>query len=95
MADEQKIDNFRQAIADYLECPVEEVGNFMFGCERQSEGTVSFSGGWTAIGHWYLIGMCEELRAMLERNRPQPQETAVPQLALPPELAEMLKRGGN
>lgn len=91
---EEKILAMRQAMADFLDCPVEEVGNFVFGCECQTGDKARFAGGWVQIAHWYLIGMCRELEALLQQFRPAPgqQESSVPTVTLPPELMEMLAK---
>lgn len=74
---EEKVAKVKEAMAFYFDCEPEQIGNFVFGCDRELEdGGTIFSAGWTPLAHWYILGLIGELRATLERRRVTAQREA-------------------
>lgn len=69
LTDEEKVEVMRRALALFFDCDEEEVGNFVIGVERSIEGNAVFSAGYSVIPRWYLLGLANELVAMLEQQR--------------------------
>jgi hypothetical protein len=59
----------KEALAEYFECDVEDIGGFVVGCERSTGGRATFSSAYSSIPHWYLFGFLEELRSHFESLR--------------------------
>lgn len=93
LSDEERVSVVRKALALYFECDEEELGNYVIGVERHGPTGAMFSGAWSAIPHWYLFGMIDELRAMMEKNRSGAQADGVEIPTATPEGLEALLRG--
>jgi hypothetical protein len=76
----EKVAVVRKALALFFECEEEEIGNFVVGVERSVGGNAMFSGGWSDIPHWYLIGLASELVSMLEKQRESRPEQMIGRL---------------
>lgn len=94
LSKEEKFQVMRKAIALYFDCDEDTVGNFVFAAEREVDGHAIFSGGWSDLAHWYALGLCNELRVMLDRQRgdTQPAISSLEQNGeLPPNLENLLR----
>lgn len=91
LTSEEKVEVLRRALALYLECDEADLGNFVFGVERQMGEGIVFSGGWSAIPHWQLVGLVNELEVMVNNQR-QVGVAASPLTATPDELGKLLGR---
>lgn len=89
---DEKVAMMRKALAVYFECAEDDIGNFVIGLERQVGANVVFSGGWSGIPHWYLLGLVNELREMINTQRnPMNQPQVAPDGEGLPSLEEILR----